>query len=204
MPSKVLNLAKSRQFPTWWLGVECEVKWEAVRHPDLPVLEATGKILLWPEDDDEGDEYPSVEAGTISVAKPYLWAGDDALIAMDDISADYSELASAVLDGRCYSDDFTEGYCETYGEPPIADPVFVHDLDIEPRYRNPREPLAAVAVLEAAAAFGAPLSPLIGFGPSLVADDLRDRLRDRGLFDWTTALGAKEFRGVFVAPRPAG
>ena len=198
----IIYLAKNKQDPTWWVAGP-SIQWSAERHPELPVLEATGRILLWDEEDDSAEE-PTIEAGRIRIAKPYLWAGIDPLLAMDDISSDYETLASSVLDSGCYDDEFTVWFEGTFGVFPNGEPIFIDDIHIESRYRNPRDPLAAQAVIEAAAAFGSCDSVIIGFGFEAVRRDSRDKYRAQGLWDWEGPLGAKPWRNVLVAPRPQG
>jgi hypothetical protein len=187
--------------PPWWMS-DISVKWTAQRHPDLPVLEATGRILLR-DGEYEGAEEPTIEAGTIAIVKPYLWAGMDPVLAMDDISADYEVLACAVLgddDNRAFLDEFKDWFLDMFGVDAESDPIFIEDIDIKTEHRHPA--LVAQAVLEAAATFGATTSPIIGYGYELVSEEQRDELRQRGLWDWVGPLGAKPWRNVLVACRP--
>ena len=195
----VVRLAKHKGIATWWEETEVRVLWSADRHPGLPVLEATGEIFLWGEDD---EEEPTASAGTISIAKPCLWADADCQAAVDDISGDCGLLAAAVLDGPDYSDEFHQWFEVTFGVLATGNPVFIHDIEIQGGFRNPQDPLAAYAVLEAAAAFGSPGSPIIGFSVELVGEHIRDQCRNRGLWDWVDPLNAQTWRGVLVAARP--
>lgn len=198
---EVISFGKSKQEPRWWLSAPT-IKWSAERHPELPVLEARGVIMLW-EDDDKAAK-PTIEAGAIRIAKPFLWAGMDPLVAMDDISADYEALARSILGPRSYDEAFSEWFEDRFGIMPVSDPVFIEDIDIRPEYRNPHDPLAAQAVVEALAAFGAPDSPLVGFGFDQVNQRDIATYRDKGLWDWVGPLGAEPWHDVLVAARPQG
>ena len=199
---EVISFGRSKQVPFWWLAAPT-IKWSAERHPELPVLEARGVIMLW-DDDQEDAEEPTIEAGSIRIAKPLLWAGMDPLIAMDDISSDYEALAHSILGTHSYNDAFAEWFEGQFGIFPISDPVFIDDIDILPAYRNPRDPLAAQAVVEALAAFGAPDSPIVGFGFDQVNSEDVATYRDKGLWDWVGPLGAEPWHDVLVAARPQG
>ena len=199
---EVISFGKSKQEPRWWLSGPT-IKWSSQRHADLPVLEARGVIMLWDESVDNADE-PTVEAGAIRVAKPYLWAGMDPLEAMDVISSDYEALAHSILGPRSYHEAFAEWFEDKFGILPISDPIFIEDIDIRPEHRNPHDPLAAQAVVEAVAAFGAPDSPIVGFGFDQVNSADIPAYRDKGLWDWVGPLGAEPWQDVLVATRPQG
>ena len=185
---------------TWW-ATGPTVQWIVDRHADLPVLGATGQILLWDENDDDAEE-PTIEAGTIHITKPYLWAGKDPLEAMDDVSGDHAALACAILSEGSYDEAFGEWFEKTFGIMAGGDPIFVDDIDIRPEFRTPLDGIAAHAVIEAVAAFGGPDSPIIGYGHELVAEEIREECRKRGLWDWEKPLGAKPWHDVLVAARP--
>lgn len=199
---QVLSFGKSKQEPRWWLSGP-SVKWSAERHPDLPVLEASGRIMLWDERQEDAEE-ATIEAGTIRIAKPFLWAGMDPLVAMDDISADYEALAHSILGPRSYDDAFAEWFEDTFGIMPISDPVFIEDIDIRSELRNPRDPLAAQAVVEALAAFGSPDSPIVGYGFDQIHENDIEIYRQKGLWDWVGPLAAEPWQDVLVAARPQG
>ena len=196
----IINMAKDKRDPVWWIS-SLVIQWNAERHPDLPVLEAEGRILLWDKEDEQAEE-PTVEAGTIRVVKPYLWAGTDPVIAMDDISADYELLASSVLASHSYQEEFYEWFLDTFGVAPHSDPIFIEDIHIQPNYRNPRDPLAAQAVIDAAATFGAADSPIITYGFEQIPEERRKKFMHRGLWDWENALGARPWRNILAAARP--
>ena len=202
-PGELVSLAKRHESPSWWESRDVFVRWTAERYYGTPVLIADGQIMSLRAEDigDEGDE-DGVEIGTIRVAKPYFYAGYDVCEALDDISSDLIELGSAVLEDGHYSDDFVEWLEQEFGVMPMAEPILVDDIKIKPGLRNPRDPVAAIAVLEAVAAFGSADSPIVGHSLSAVQPRLRDELRDHGLWDWADALGAKEWNGYLVAVRP--
>lgn len=197
---RIVKLARNvevRECP----DAQTTIQWSAQRHPALPVLEARGEIWRWRPSGPgrAGGGERSAYAGTVGVAKPYLWSDGDVFEAMASVGAGCRALAVQVLGSAGYREDFAEWMANRFGVVFPGDPVFVHDIRIEPGHRSPRRPLAAVAALEAAQAFGSRSSPIIGFAPVLVREEQRARRRDEGLWDWIEPLGAKPWRDLVVA-----
>jgi hypothetical protein len=196
---KLIPLAKPTSLVWWNDDLNVVVRWEAQRYGGLPMLLAYGELLAFSAED---DEY-TAKVGSISIAKVSMWSGYSVLDALDEISGDLLTLGSVVFDADGhYTDEFFLWFDESFGGHAAADPVFIDDISIESGWREPRKPLAARAVVEAAAAFGSASSPIVGFSPELVGADMRSYFRDRGLFDWAEPLGAKTWKDALVAPRP--
>jgi hypothetical protein len=83
-----------------------------------------------------------------------------------------------------------------------GDPIFVLDLEIAEEHRDPDALVAAHAALAALATFGSATSPLVTFHVEGVNPELREGLRDEGLWLWVHALRAKRWKNVYVAARP--
>lgn len=182
------------------------VRWVARREPELPVVSATGTILIERDeplegrDRDDEDAY-YLAAGEIRIAKPLLH-GADVSMAMDALTSDHEHLASAVLDGDDYDEAFYEWFEAEFGLTLGGDPIFVLDLKLVAEHREPDALVPAHAALDALATFGTAGSPLVTFDVTGVDPELRQGLRDEGLWSWVHALRAKRWKHVYVAIRP--
>lgn len=199
----VVRFPRDQRDDRWYETSPVVVRWEARLEHELPVVHAIGTILVErDEPPGEGDEDAHyVEAGEIRIAKPFL-CGADVNMAMDALTSDHEYLASALLDGADYDQAFYEWFEAEFGVMVSGDPVFVLDLKIAEEHRDPDGLVAAHAALSALATFGSWSSPLVTFDVAGVNPELREGLRDEGLWSWVHALRAKRWKSVYVAARP--
>lgn len=203
---KVIRFPRDQRDDRWYETSSVVVRWDARLEHELPVVSAVGTILVArdePTDEGTEDEEDAryVKAGEIHIAKPLLYAADTNM-AMDALTSDHEYLASAVLDGADYDEAFYEWFEAEFGLMASADPVFVLDLKIPEEHRDPDGLVAAHAALAALATFGSWSSPLVTFDVEGVNPELREGLRDEGLWSWVHALRAKRWKHVYVAGRP--
>lgn len=204
--ANVLRFPPDQRDPRWFELTPVVVRWVAQREPQLPIVSATGTILVERDEPleelDQGDEDAHYEeAGEIRIAKPLLH-GADVNMAMDALSADHEYLAGALLDGDDYDEAFYAWFEGEFGRTLGGDPIFVLDLTIVAKHRDPDGIVAAHAALDALAAFGGAGSPLVTFDVGGVDPELRKGLADVGLWSWVHALRAKRWNHVYVAVRP--
>ncbi|MCX4240710.1 hypothetical protein [Paraliomyxa miuraensis] len=207
----VLRFPRDQRDDRWYETSPVVVRWDARLEHELPVVRAIGTILvardqpldrpLEPPLDADDEDAHYVKVGEIHIAKPFL-CGADANMAMDALTSDHEYLASAVLDGNDYDEAFHEWFEDEFGLMASGDPVFVLDLELPEEHRDPDGLVAAHAALAALATFGSGSSPLVTFDVQGVDPELRQRLRDEGLWSWVHALRAKRWKHVYVAARP--
>lgn len=202
--SNLVQFPADHRDPTWWRNSRVEVRWQVQRDDELPLVTGVGEIVVQREQPiaaDTEDERPYGVVGRIVITKVPLGCGD-ALLDMDMVSSDHSFLASQVLDATHYVLEFLDWIMDELDVDIVGDPIFVLDLDLNERFNDPDCAVAAHAALDALATFGGPQSPLITFHRDGVDPELRDSLRDEGLWTWVHALRAKRYKRVYVAVSP--
>jgi hypothetical protein len=154
-----------------------------------------------PLDDDATDDDYHEKAGEIRIAKAFVDT-TDIVLAMDALTSDHEFLASQIIDGTFYEQAFADWFDDEFGVMLGGDPVFVLDLVIHEKHRDPDCLVAAHAALDALSTFGGVASPLVTFHFEGIDPTLRSGLRDVGLWGWVHALRAKRWKGAYVTSRP--
>jgi hypothetical protein len=197
--AEVVPFPKDQRDERWWEATPIMVRWQVSREHSLPVVVANGTIMVEREPVGGDDGYD--EVGRIHIVKPFL-DSDDIVTAMDSLTSDHEFLASQILDGAAYEEEFTDWFEAEFGIMLGSDPVFVLDLTIDEKHRDPDCLVAAHAALDALSTFGGSSSALVTFHFEGVNPELRRGLRDEGLWAWVHALRAKRWKSVYVAARP--
>ncbi|MCX4239749.1 hypothetical protein [Paraliomyxa miuraensis] len=193
--------------PRWFAESPVMVRWDARRELEVAVVSAIGTIMVWrnelPDDCEEGDEEAHyVKVGEIRISKPFLSDQVDANMEMDALTGDHDYLASALLDGNGYDEDFYDWYEAEFGLMVGGDPVFVLDLRISEAHRDPEALVTAHAALDALATFGSMTSPLVTFDVEQTNPNIPPGLREEASWTWVHALRAKRWKYVYVVARP--
>jgi hypothetical protein len=202
--SNVVPFPKDQRDTQWWESTPVLVRWDVRREPNVPVITAVGTILVERDEPLDGgatdDDYHE-KAGEIRIAKAFVDT-TDIVLAMDGLTSDHEFLASQIIDGTFYEQEFADWFDDEFGVMLSGDPVFVLDLVIDEKHRDPDCLVAAHAALDALSTFGGVASPLVTFHLEGVDPTLRSGLRDVGLWGWVHALRAKRWKGAYVTSRP--
>jgi hypothetical protein len=202
--SNVVSFPKDQRDTKWWESTPVLVRWDVRREPNVPVITAVGTILVErdePLDDGATDDDYHEKAGEIHIAKAFVDT-TDIVLAMDGLTSDHEFLASQIIDGMFYEQEFADWFDDEFGVMLSGDPVFVLDLVVDEKHRDPDCLVAAHAALDALSTFGGTASPLVTFHLEGVDPTLRSGLRDVGLWGWVHALRAKRWKDAYVTSRP--
>jgi hypothetical protein len=89
-----------------------------------------------PLDDGATDDDYHEKAGEIRIAKAFVDT-TDIVLAMDGLTSDHEFLASQIIDGTFYEQEFADWFDDEFGVMLGGDPVFVLDLVIDEKHRDP-------------------------------------------------------------------
>jgi hypothetical protein len=137
--SNVVPFPKDQRDTHWWEFTPVLVRWDVRREPNVPVITAVGTILVErdePLDDGATDDDYHEKAGEIRIAKAFVDT-TDIVLATDALTSDQEFLASQIIDGTFYEQEFADWFDDEFGVMLGGDPVFVLDLVIEEKHRDP-------------------------------------------------------------------
>jgi hypothetical protein len=153
--SNVVPFPKDQRDTQWWESTPVLVSWDVRREPNVPVITAVGTILVErdePLDDGTTDDDYHEKAGEIRIAKAFVDT-TDIVLAMDGLTSDHEFLASQIIDGTFYEQEFADWFDDEFGVMLGGDPVFVLDLVIDEKHRDADCLVAAHAALDALSTF---------------------------------------------------